>query len=119
MEKMNLARNIFKTVYGFRFRTIDQRFKNTAEEFLALSEECSKVKADPNIKNILSSSPKEAKHVCEVKQQCDESIIKLAEQYDHFKVFFLSLSLLSSQLCSPNCLMVIYWLAIMLSSSGT
>ncbi|KAI3836793.1 hypothetical protein MKW98_005126 [Papaver atlanticum] len=83
MEKMKLARNLCKTVYGFRFRTINQRLKNTIKEFGSLTVEYSKVK------NILSSST-EAKLFGEATQQFDKSLKKLYNDFKHFKyvVFF-------------------------------
>ncbi|KAI3888568.1 hypothetical protein MKX03_001138 [Papaver bracteatum] len=84
MEKMKLARNLCKTVYGFRFRTINQRLKNTIKEFGSLTVEYSKVREDPNIKNILSSST-EAKLFGEATQQFDKSLKKLYNDFKHFK----------------------------------
>lgn len=73
MEKMNLARNIYKTFYGFRYRTINQRVKNTAGKFGALNDEISKYTAAPYLRHTLNSS-KEAQHVVQVTEQYEKSI---------------------------------------------
>ncbi|KAI3887989.1 hypothetical protein MKX03_002571 [Papaver bracteatum] len=82
MEKMNLARNVCKTVYGFRYRTINQRLKNTIGKFGALNDEL--FTAVPYLQNALAS-PEEAQHVVEVTEQYEKSVSKLASDYEHFK----------------------------------
>ncbi|KAI3891948.1 hypothetical protein MKX03_031606 [Papaver bracteatum] len=104
MEKLNLARNICKTL--FRYRTFNERLRNTAGEFGAINDDLYKVRADPNFRNSLSNCPKlieEAEHVRQVAQQAEETVSKLFRGYTHFKVppppplslFFLH---------TPNCI---------------
>ncbi|KAI3899859.1 hypothetical protein MKW92_025203 [Papaver armeniacum] len=80
MEKMNLARNVCKTIYGFRYRTINQRLKNTIGKFGALNDELSTA-----VPYLTLASPEEAQHVVEVTQQYEKSVSKLASDYEHFK----------------------------------
>ncbi|MCL7050768.1 hypothetical protein MKW94_007298 [Papaver nudicaule] len=82
MEKVNLAR---KAVYGLRSITFNQRLKSTAKEFRALTDEFSKLEADPYHKRILSNSPKEDNYVREVTQRYKKSVAPLIERYKHFK----------------------------------
>ncbi|MCL7041289.1 hypothetical protein MKW94_012173, partial [Papaver nudicaule] len=85
MEKMNLVRNAWKAVYtGSGYRTVVNRGRYTAEEFVALTDEFSKVMAHPNLKNALASSPKEAQHVRQMRQGFDESVRQLAIRCEHF-----------------------------------
>ncbi|KAI3926537.1 hypothetical protein MKX01_011433 [Papaver californicum] len=89
MEKMNLARNICKTLYGFRYSTFPQRLTNSTEDLVSLLRIITK---SLQIPTSLSSSSMEAKHFHEAAQRFDKSLRKLAHAFTHIEVFFLSLS---------------------------
>ncbi|MCL7034006.1 hypothetical protein MKW94_025546 [Papaver nudicaule] len=78
MEKLKLARNICKTVHGFRFRSLDQRVRNTAEKFNTLRDELTRVRTDPELNE-------EAQHVLGLTEQYSESVGKLGRDYTHFR----------------------------------
>ncbi|MCL7034409.1 hypothetical protein MKW94_024285 [Papaver nudicaule] len=84
MEKVSLAK---KAVYALRSMTMtfNHRLRSTAKEFRALTDDFSKLEADPNLKHILSKSPKEDIHVREVTQRYKKSVAPLIERYKHFK----------------------------------
>ncbi|MCL7026617.1 hypothetical protein MKW94_029084 [Papaver nudicaule] len=78
---MNLAK---KAVGSLRYIAFNQHLRSNLEEFRVITEEFTKVTAEPNLKNILSST-EEAKHVHEVAQHFDKSLINLVERCKHFK----------------------------------
>ncbi|MCL7022517.1 hypothetical protein MKW94_014141 [Papaver nudicaule] len=82
MEKLKLARNICKTVYGLRFRSIDQRVRNTAQKFNTLRDELSSVRTDPELNE-------EAQLVLRLTEQYSKAVGKLGRDYTHFKVLLL------------------------------
>ncbi|KAI3911463.1 hypothetical protein MKW98_010350 [Papaver atlanticum] len=88
MEKLNLARNICKAVYGFRYGTINKRLRNIAGEFCAINDDFYKVRADPNFRNALSNCPKlieEDEHFHKVAQQAEKAVSNFTRGYTHFK----------------------------------
>ncbi|MCL7030128.1 hypothetical protein MKW94_013262 [Papaver nudicaule] len=79
MEKLKLARNICKTVYGLRYRTIDQRVRNTAQKFNTIRDELTRVRTDPELNE-------EAQLVLRLTEQYSKAVGKLGRDYTHFKV---------------------------------